>query len=70
MIEFFSHQVRESDNELLSMIADVGLKIGQFGERTRAEEALRQTEAQLRQAQKWRPSGGLPVVWPMILTIC
>lgn len=49
VIEFYSREIREPDDDLLAMVTDVGTKIGQFIERKRAEEELRQTEAKLRE---------------------
>ena len=41
VIEFFSHEIRQPDQELLDMMATLGSQIGQFIERKRAEEAFR-----------------------------
>ncbi|HET8782112.1 MAG TPA: ATP-binding protein [Pyrinomonadaceae bacterium] len=40
VIEFFSQQIRQPDQDLNDMIASVGFQIGQFHERKRAEEKL------------------------------
>ena len=48
VIEFFSREIRQPDQELLNMLATIGSQIGQFIERKRAEEALRESEAKFR----------------------
>jgi len=49
VLTFFSQDIQPQDEELLKMVAAIGSQIGQFIERKRAKEALKQSEAQLRQ---------------------
>jgi PAS domain S-box-containing protein len=44
-MEFFSHDIRPPDEDLLLLMAAVGSQIGQFVERKQGEIALRQSEA-------------------------
>jgi PAS domain S-box-containing protein len=48
VIEFFSREIRQPDQELLNVLATIGSQIGQFIERRRVEDALRESEAKLR----------------------
>jgi signal transduction histidine kinase len=47
VIDFVSREIRQPDPDLLDMMASVGSQIGQFIERKRAEESLRQAQAEL-----------------------
>jgi PAS domain S-box-containing protein len=44
VVEFFSREIGQPDQELLNVLATIGSQIGQFIERKRAEEALTQAE--------------------------
>ena len=48
VLEFFSHEIRQPDGALLQMMTAIGSQIGQFIERKRAEEAVRESEARFR----------------------
>lgn len=45
VIEFFSHEIREPDAEVLQLMASIGSLIGQFIERKQAERAVQESEA-------------------------
>ena len=48
VLEFFSHELREPDEEMIKRISAAGNHIGQLIERKRAEEALRDSEVHFR----------------------
>jgi signal transduction histidine kinase/ActR/RegA family two-component response regulator len=52
IVEFFSHEVREPDDDLLEMVATVGGQIGLFIQRRRAEEQLRNQNEELAAAAR------------------
>ena len=59
VLEFFSHQIREPDEDLLEMMTTVGGQIGQFLQRKQAEEQAARGEADRRDAAPHRhPAGG------------
>lgn len=57
VIEFFSREIRQPDQELLDMVATIGSQIGQFIERKRAEEALMRSKDYLAETQKLTHTG-------------
>ena len=59
VVEFFSRSIREPDPDLLAMMVTIGSQIGQFIQRKRVEEALGESEEQLRQSQKLEAIGQL-----------
>jgi PAS domain S-box-containing protein len=70
VMDFFSREIRQPDQDLLDMMATIGSQIGQFIERKRAEEGLRRSEAYLAEAQRlsltgsfgWKLSSG-ELIW-------
>jgi PAS domain S-box-containing protein len=55
VIEFFTNEIREPDKSVLEMFAAVGSQIGQFMERTAAEESLRGRETELQMITEATP---------------
>jgi PAS domain S-box-containing protein len=47
VVEFFSHEIRQPDQDLLNTMATLGSQIGQFIERKRAEAALHHAQMEL-----------------------
>ena len=47
VMEFFSHEIRQPDRDLLNMMATIGSQIGQFIDRKQAEDALHRVQSEL-----------------------
>lgn len=52
VIDFFSRESREPDQDVLDMVADLGIKVGLFVDRKRKEDELHRTEARLAEEQR------------------
>jgi len=65
VLGFFSHEVREPDDDLLAMMATIGGQIGQFMERKEAESQLRRQEEDRRIARQIQ-QGLLPKTMPRL----
>ena len=50
VMECFSHEIEEPDKDFLEMAGNIGSQLGQFMERKRAEDALRESESRLQVA--------------------
>ncbi len=59
VIEFFSPEIRQPEEDLLQVMTAIGSQIGQFIERRRAEAALRDSEQRFRLMAETVPS----VIW-------
>jgi len=57
VIEFFSREIRQPDQELLATLATIGSQIGQFIERKRAEDALHRAQMELAHATRMATLG-------------
>lgn len=47
MMEFYSHDIRHPDEDIIAMMSTIGSQIGQFAARRRAEQALQQANVEL-----------------------
>src|SRR5439155_57438 len=49
VLEFFSHEIRQPDEDLLQMMTAIGSQVGLFIERRQADDAVRESEARYRE---------------------